>query len=358
MQMDRKQILIPSTSQGKGVTAVLAKIAGRRARRLLAGILLATGLLCGLPAARTALSAQPADPEPTAATPPSPAEERQAPVLLLTGRPGALRLRIESEFPEEFAQMRAAVTARSATAPADQLADLLVSAALLDALEAEATHRPMATALLRRGLDQLHASPEPELAMHVSLAFAWLHPRLTDEEKSSLARSVLVLAEEFDRRAGTLGPLEPKRPVTEGAALLLARSLLQTSEAPRGRTLYQRSTSRWLTDLLPALARVAGDDGGLPGGPVRSSLSVEALAYALELLSRDTGTDYVSRYPFLRGSYLYHRYTRLPGPEGFLPFDDAAGRKVYLPHPAHKEFVDLVGPSVEKVLVIDYIAIE
>ena len=40
----------------------------------------------------------------------------------------------------------------------------------------------------------------------------------------------------------------------------------------------------------------------------------------------------------------------------FVTFDDAAGRKVYLPHPAHKEFVTLVGPSVEKVLVIDYIA--
>jgi len=41
-----------------------------------------------------------------------------------------------------------------------------------------------------------------------------------------------------------------------------------------------------------------------------------------------------------------------------VTFDDAAGRTVYLPHPAHKEFVKLVGPSVEKVLVIDYIAAE
>ena len=39
-----------------------------------------------------------------------------------------------------------------------------------------------------------------------------------------------------------------------------------------------------------------------------------------------------------------------------VTFDDAAGRTVYLPHPAHKEFTKLVGPSVEKVLVIDYIA--
>ncbi|MBT3200312.1 MAG: Dabb family protein [Phycisphaerales bacterium] len=39
-----------------------------------------------------------------------------------------------------------------------------------------------------------------------------------------------------------------------------------------------------------------------------------------------------------------------------VTFDDAAGRLVYLPHPAHKEFVELVGPVLEKVLVIDYIA--
>ncbi len=41
-----------------------------------------------------------------------------------------------------------------------------------------------------------------------------------------------------------------------------------------------------------------------------------------------------------------------------VTFDDAAGRKVYLPHPAHQEFVKLVGPSAAKVLVIDYIATE
>ncbi len=39
-----------------------------------------------------------------------------------------------------------------------------------------------------------------------------------------------------------------------------------------------------------------------------------------------------------------------------VTFEDADGRKVYLPHPAHKEFVKLVGPSVQKVQVVDYIA--
>ena len=40
---------------------------------------------------------------------------------------------------------------------------------------------------------------------------------------------------------------------------------------------------------------------------------------------------------------------------GFLvTFADEKGREIYLPHPAHQEFVKLVGPSVDKVLVFDY----
>lgn len=40
---------------------------------------------------------------------------------------------------------------------------------------------------------------------------------------------------------------------------------------------------------------------------------------------------------------------------GFLvTFADEQGREIYLPHPAHLEFVKLVGPRVDKVLVFDY----
>jgi hypothetical protein len=39
-----------------------------------------------------------------------------------------------------------------------------------------------------------------------------------------------------------------------------------------------------------------------------------------------------------------------------VTFNDDAGRKVYLPHPAHKEFVGLLKPHLEKVLVVDYVA--
>ncbi len=40
---------------------------------------------------------------------------------------------------------------------------------------------------------------------------------------------------------------------------------------------------------------------------------------------------------------------------GFVvTFKDEAGRSIYLPHPAHQEFVKLVGPRVDKVLVFDF----
>jgi hypothetical protein len=47
--------------------------------------------------------------------------------------------------------------------------------------------------------------------------------------------------------------------------------------------------------------------------------------------------------------------------EGFthgfvVSFADAKGRDAYLPHPAHDEFVKLVGPRIEKVLVFDYVS--
>jgi hypothetical protein len=45
--------------------------------------------------------------------------------------------------------------------------------------------------------------------------------------------------------------------------------------------------------------------------------------------------------------------------EGFthcfvVTFADEKGREIYLPHPAHQEFVKLVGPVLDKVLVVDY----
>lgn len=37
-----------------------------------------------------------------------------------------------------------------------------------------------------------------------------------------------------------------------------------------------------------------------------------------------------------------------------VTFEDEKGREVYLPHPAHKAFVAIAGPKIEKVLVVDY----
>ena len=39
-----------------------------------------------------------------------------------------------------------------------------------------------------------------------------------------------------------------------------------------------------------------------------------------------------------------------------VTFNDSNARDTYLPHPAHKEFVALALPKIEKVLVVDYFA--
>jgi len=38
----------------------------------------------------------------------------------------------------------------------------------------------------------------------------------------------------------------------------------------------------------------------------------------------------------------------------FVTFENEAGRAIYLPHPKHLEFVEILKPHVEKALVFDY----
>lgn len=38
----------------------------------------------------------------------------------------------------------------------------------------------------------------------------------------------------------------------------------------------------------------------------------------------------------------------------FVTFTSEKDREVYLPHPAHKAFVDVLKPHLDKVLVVDY----
>ena len=38
----------------------------------------------------------------------------------------------------------------------------------------------------------------------------------------------------------------------------------------------------------------------------------------------------------------------------FVSFASEKGREVYLPHPAHKDFVKILSPYLDKVLVLDY----
>ena len=47
--------------------------------------------------------------------------------------------------------------------------------------------------------------------------------------------------------------------------------------------------------------------------------------------------------------------------EGFthcflVTFDDEEGRDAYLPHPAHKQFVELLKPYLDRALVVDYVS--
>ena len=41
-----------------------------------------------------------------------------------------------------------------------------------------------------------------------------------------------------------------------------------------------------------------------------------------------------------------------------VTFQTEKDREIYLPHPAHKEFVDLCTPHIDKVLVVDYFSKE
>ncbi len=38
----------------------------------------------------------------------------------------------------------------------------------------------------------------------------------------------------------------------------------------------------------------------------------------------------------------------------FVSFESEADREVYLPHPKHQEFVEILKPHLDKVLVVDY----
>ncbi len=38
----------------------------------------------------------------------------------------------------------------------------------------------------------------------------------------------------------------------------------------------------------------------------------------------------------------------------FVSFADEKGRETYLPHPAHQEFIEVLKPALDEVMVIDY----
>jgi hypothetical protein len=130
----------------------------------------------------------------------------------------------------------------------------------------------------------------------------------------------------------------------------------------------------WLGVLIVALAAAilggcaasgAGERGGAPASPLVRHVvlfkfkddappdqirAIEAKFRALksqipQILDFEWGTN-IS--PENRAQGFTHCF--------LLTFRDAASRDAYLPHPAHKEFGAALGPYLDKVLVVDYIA--
>jgi len=245
--------------------------------------------------------------------------------LLLAGPSDKLRARILGQFEDEWNSLKEELPERAVTPRAEELTDLLMSAALLAVVEPDGGHLPEAERSLGRALEQLTADPDPELAMHAGLALAWLAPRLSEDKRTQYAETVLRLAEMLSSSVEGLPALRPRRPPAEGAVLLLSRSLMETPMAVRAGVLYQQSAREWSGSLLPELQKAAGDDGGLPGGVARSALSCEAAVYALALLEDSGQESLFERYPFVRDEFAYYRYAALGEGPGVLPWDDTPG---------------------------------
>ncbi|MDB5337719.1 MAG: Stress responsive alpha-beta barrel domain protein [Planctomycetaceae bacterium] len=62
-----------------------------------------------------------------------------------------------------------------------------------------------------------------------------------------------------------------------------------------------------------------------------------------EIIDFETGTDVSVE---MKSEGFTHAF--------LVTFANEKGREIYLPHPAHQEFVKLVGPVIDKVLVFDY----
>ncbi len=130
------------------------------------------------------------------------------------------------------------------------------------------------------------------------------------------------------------------------------------------------------TILLASLIAIAGvaipaPVGSAPAAAPTSSASAAPLRHVVLFDFRDTATPadiarIEAAFAALRSSIREVKgleWGTNVSPEnlanGFthcfiVTFDDAAGRDIYLPHPAHQAFVTLAGPYIEKALVVDF----
>ena len=130
---------------------------------------------------------------------------------------------------------------------------------------------------------------------------------------------------------------------------------------------------------LFALASVIGLSFGIPEFPTETTLKNNEMAQ-----NQDSVLRHVVLFKFKESSppekirEIEEAFSALPSkiaeisgyewgtnnsPEGlskgfthcfFLTFKSEADREIYLPHPAHKAFGDLLGPHLEDVTVVDY----
>jgi len=112
----------------------------------------------------------------------------------------------------------------------------------------------------------------------------------------------------------------------------------------------------------PREARMSGDNAGRLRHVVLFKFKDGAPAEAVAQIEREFAL-LKDRIPGIRAFEWGTNVSPEKLDQGFThcfvaTFDDAAARDAYLPHPAHKAFVDLLKPHLEKALVVDYVARE
>lgn len=128
-----------------------------------------------------------------------------------------------------------------------------------------------------------------------------------------------------------------------------------------------------LISLVACLLLAVGCNSTQNYGGAESSDHTGHLRHVVMFQFKDTATpqqiksveDHFARLPDSIPEIIDYEWGTNNSPEGLndglthcflVTFKDDAGRATYLPHPAHKAFVEELKPILEKAVVIDYVA--